>query len=330
MLDKQNRDWFTRNFNDPEADPALVEKWLLDHASDPEQDEMLMELLDDAEYYDPAMSSRGLSLFKSRVKELQQQKRKDAAFKALRWFERVAAALILPVSALAFIMYTNGSLRNVKWLEANTGEGETMSIVLPDGSDMTLGPSTKIIYPTEFGRKEREVFVAGSVHADIESNSKVPFVISSGDVAIRVYGTEFQMNSYDADTEVEVALIEGTVQMLNKTDGRKVTLRPGDIVSYDKMTGNFIRKNFAAGYYHDIISEGGFQFVNQRLCDIVACLERHFGVSVIIDDDSIKDERYFASFINDESIDDILAALNAQNYLKIRRNGNTIRISPNK
>lgn len=330
MSEKQNKDWLHSQFNDPTADSALIEEWLLGHASDPEQDDVLMELLDKSEYYDPAMSSKGWMEFNSRLNEVRREQRKCKVHKAFRWFERVAAVLILPVGALALVMFMNGSLRDVKWLEANTATGETMSIVMPDGSDITLGPSTKIVYPTEFGSKERQVFVTGSIHADIEHNPKVPFVVSSGDLAVRVYGTEFQMNSYDSDTEVDVALIDGSVHMLNKTDGRKVVLRPGDIVSFDKLTGSFIRKNFAAGYYHDIVREGGFQFVNQRLCDIVSCLERHFGVSVIIDDDSIKDERYFASFINNESIDEILAALNAQDYLNISRSGNTIRISPKK
>lgn len=126
----------------------------------------------------------------------------------------------------------------------------------------------------------------------------------------------------------EVALVEGAVQLYNKSDNREVTMRPGDIVCYDKATGNFIRKNFAAGYYKDILENGGFQFVNQRLGDIASCLERHFGVTIHIDDNRIMEERYFASFINNETVDEILDVLNAQNYMKITRKGKIIHITP--
>ena len=46
-----------------------------------------------------------------------------------------------------------------------------------------------------------------------------------------------------------------------------------------------------------------------------------------IADAAIADERYYASFINDESVDDILAVLNAQNFMKITRNGKIINIT---
>ena len=55
----------------------------------------------------------------------------------------------------------------------------------------------------------------------------------------------------------------------------------------------------------------------------------HFGVTIHIDDAGIMNERYFASFINNETVDEILNVLNAQNYMKITRNGKIIHISHN-
>ena len=167
----------------------------------------------------------------------------------------------------------------------------------------------------------------GAAYADVESDAKTPFIVSVGALDIKVLGTEFHVNSYEQDSEVEVALVEGSVRLVNKQDSREVLMRAGDIVCYDKATSNFIRKNFAAGYYKDILDEGGFQFVNQRLGDIASCLERHFGVTIHIADAAIADERYYASFINDESVDDILAVLNARNFMKITRNGKIINIT---
>ena len=67
--------------------------------------------------------------------------------------------------------------------------------------------------------------------------------------------------------------------------------------------------------------------MNQRLGDIASCLERHFGVTINIDDSAIADERYFASFINKESVDEILDVLNAQHFMKIVRKGKVIHIT---
>ncbi|MBE6251318.1 MAG: FecR family protein [Bacteroidales bacterium] len=327
MSEDRIRQWLQSRYNNEGAAPEEIEEWILQNGDSPEFDGMMLELLERTEYFDPVSSSQGYSVFKSRIREYHRKRRREGFLRVLRGVERSAAILLLPVSAMMF--YLGGRSADVEWLEANTTAGQKMEIMLPDGSDMTLGPSTKLIYPSAFNGNERKVFVMGAVYADIKSDAEKPFVVSTGCLDIKVLGTEFQLNSYEGDSETEIALVEGSVQLFNKSDNREVKMRPGDIVCYDKSTGNFIRKNFAAGYYKDILENGGFQFVNQRFGDIAACLERHFGVIIHIDDTHIMNERYFASFINNETVDEILSVLNAQNYMKITRSGKIINISRN-
>lgn len=268
MTIDNEKQWLKDQYENKEADPSVIEDWILENGDSPEFDDMMLELLETTEYFDPVSSSKGYSLFKTRIKEHEKSRRRSIMGKVLKSFEHVAALLLIPVSLLTF--YMGGRSSEVEWLEANTAAGQKLEVVLPDGSSMTLGPSSKLIYPTAFTGDVRKVFVLGSVYADIESDAKNPFVVSAGNLDVRVLGTEFQLNSYEDDSEVEVALVEGTVQLHNKVDNREVTMRPGDIVSYDKASGNFIRKNFAAGYYKDILENGGFQFVNQRFADIAS------------------------------------------------------------
>ena len=327
MTTANEKQWLKGQYDNKEADPTEIEDWILKNGNSPEFDRMMLELLSTTEYFDPANSSQGYSLFKARVKEHERSLKRAMICKVLKVMEHIAALLLVPISILAFYMGSDAS--DVEWIEANTSAGQKMEVVLPDGSSMTLGPSTKMIYPSAFTGDERKVFVLGSVFADIESDAQKPFIVSAGNLDVRVLGTEFQLNSYEDDSEAEVALVEGTVQLHNKVDNRDVTMRPGDIVCFEKASGNFIRKNFAAGYYKDILENGGFQFVNQRLRDIASCLERHFAVTIHIDDADIADERYYASFINNESVDEILDVLNAQNYMKIVRKGKIIHITSN-
>ena len=325
MSEEKNNKSLQASYADTEADPSEIGDWLLANSDSPELDDMMMELLENTEYFDPVISSRGYSQFKSKVRDYERSCRKERCNKVFKIIERFAAGLLLPMSALMFLLGGNSS--DFEWIEASTSAGQKLDVVLPDGSEMSLGPSSKLIYPSNFSGKQRKVFVMGSVYADIETNPKHPFVVSCDELDVIVHGTEFQLNSYGSDSEVEVALVEGTVHLHNKSDHRGVNMRPGDIVCYDKATGNFIRKNFAAGYYRDILEKGGFHFVNQRFGDIASCLERHFGVTINIDDSAIAEERYFASFINNESVDEILDVLNAQNFMKIARKGKIIHIT---
>ena len=325
MSEDRIRQWLQSRYENMDADPSEIEDWILENGDSPDFDDMMLELLESTEYFDPVSSSQGYSLFKARMKEYDKKCRRKRFFGVFKGMERIAAILLIPVSV--FTYFAGGRSSDVEWIEANTSSGQKIEILLPDGSSMTLGPSSKLIYPSSFEGDERKVFLMGAAYADVESDVRKPFIVSVGDLDIKVLGTEFQVNSYEMDSEVEVALVDGSVRLVHKPDNREVMMRAGDIVCYDKSTSNFIRKNYAAGYYKDILDKGGFQFVNQRLGDIASCLERHFGVTIHIADAAIADERYYASFINDESVDDILAVLNAQDFMKITRNGKIINIT---
>lgn len=61
-----------------------------------------------------------------------------------------------------------------------------------------------------------------------------------------------------------------------------------------------------------------FFFVEQTLGDIVADLRRHFAVEIVVTDKSLCDETYYASFVNEESLDEILDALNKDRLFSVR------------
>lgn len=57
-------------------------------------------------------------------------------------------------------------------------------------------------------------------------------------------------------------------------------------------------------------------------------LRRHFAVEIVVTDKSLCDETYYASFINNESLDEILDALNKDRLFSVRREAEVYYISP--
>lgn len=55
-------------------------------------------------------------------------------------------------------------------------------------------------------------------------------------------------------------------------------------------------------------------------------LERNFDVNIIIKNDSLKQIPYHMAFVNNETLDDILSAMNLDGYLTIKRDGKIIEI----
>ena len=69
-----------------------------------------------------------------------------------------------------------------------------------------------------------------------------------------------------------------------------------------------------------------FFIKNETLENIAKQLERNFDVNIIIKNDSLKQIPYHMAFVNNETLDDILSAMNLDGYLTIKRDGKIIEI----
>ena len=94
---------------------------------------------------------------------------------------------------------------------------KVITIVLADGSKIWMNSGSSLRYPTAFTGKERRVEMTGEAYFDIAKSSK-PFIVSRAEAAVRVYGTQFNVNAYDEEVTIAVTLIEGSVQVSKGTE----------------------------------------------------------------------------------------------------------------
>ena len=52
-------------------------------------------------------------------------------------------------------------------MEVYAGMGERREIVLPDSTHVWLNAGTKLIYPKQFNRSMRQVYLSGEMFADV-------------------------------------------------------------------------------------------------------------------------------------------------------------------
>src|SRR5581483_8483105 len=94
-----------------------------------------------------------------------------------------------------------------------TQAGSKTRVALPDGTQVWLNGSSQLTYGnTSFGTDEREVTLSGEAFFDVVKNEKLPFIIHTKDMTIRVLGTAFTVKAYPRDKTVETALIRGLVE----------------------------------------------------------------------------------------------------------------------
>lgn len=104
--------------------------------------------------------------------------------------------------------------------------GETFKVILSDGTEVFLNSDTRLSYPTVFKGKERVVSLEGEAYFNVTKDTRHPFIVKSGNVQVRVLGTEFNMCSYSPD-DVRVTLIEGKVAVGDTCGLQTVEMEPG-------------------------------------------------------------------------------------------------------
>ncbi len=125
-------------------------------------------------------------------------------------------------------------------------------------------------------------------------------MVKSGNTAVEVLGTQFNIKAYDDENNIEIALKEGKVKFDAKHSSRQksIGLKPGDHMVFDKKTGQVKLKNTDINKYiawHDnvlILDETPME-------EVAVLLQRWYGVKVVIRDNELKKYKFTTTFENE-------------------------------
>ena len=142
----------------------------------------------------------------------------------------------------------------------------------------------------------------GEAYLEVSKNQK-PFIVHTYDTKIKVYGTSFDVNSYDP-ANIRVVLVEGKVG-IHHTEEPEVILLPNQLARISEKEGIIIKKDINVNYYI-AWQEGYFAFEEDRLEDIMATLSRWYRMKVIFENPQSKEIRFTASIRKEEDISKLL------------------------
>lgn len=108
-------------------------------------------------------------------------------------------------------------------------KGKYSRLVLADGSSLHVNAGTKVVYPSHFEGKTREIYVDGEIFIDVKRDEEHPFIVKTSDFAIEVLGTAFNVNAYKSLEEAEIVLLRGAVTVTDQKR-KKTELVPGELL----------------------------------------------------------------------------------------------------
>ncbi|MFY1613142.1 FecR family protein [Macellibacteroides fermentans] len=228
--------------------------------------------------------------------------------------------LLIGIGCFAWILSRNQSSNTM--FVATSGIQNMQSILLPDGSQVQLGPGSKLVYPSEFDGKTREVQLEGQAFFDVAKDKSKPFVVKTKDMDVTALGTAFEVLSYDLENSIETVLLNGKVKvdLSHGNHKREVFLNPNDKLTLSRSDARISIEKVNATKYSDWRNLGILSFENEKLSMIIPRLEKWYGQKIFCQKDLANTYR-FTFKVRNESLDRILYMLNNSSPIKYRKVG---------
>jgi len=194
---------------------------------------------------------------------------------------------------------------------------------LPDGSSVKMNAGSRMVYPSVFGSKNREVKIEGEIFFDIEQDKSKPFIVNVDNLKIKVIGTNFNVKAYEEDNNIKITLRKGKIAIGMDKDSDFLELVPGEQVLYDKEKNVFTKTKVNV---EPVISwlKGDLQFTRTPLRQIANDLERKFNVKITIGSDKLQNMLFTGDFVRNENLEQILNIMIADRAIKYKIDGNNI------
>ena len=249
-------------------------------------------------------------------------KRKSAYRQQVRTCCRYAAAILLLIVSSSVLTYwlmrsDDSPALPLTYNTLYTPAGQRAQLVLQDGTEVWLNAKSKLVYPSRFEGKSRNVTVEGEAFFKVAKDSVKPFIVSAGEVEMKVLGTQFNVYSYPETGYVETSLLEGAVKVFFTGKEREgVVLKPNQQVT---VSGEEMKVEPIARKERFLWREGIYAFENEPLIHILKKLELYYDVRIIVEDSSLFKDTYTGKFRQRDSLDDIFCVLQRIRNFKVER-----------
>lgn len=195
-------------------------------------------------------------------------------------------------------------------------------VVLPDSSKVWLNSESELRYPVRFD-SERRVELEGEAYFEVRKDER-PFLVHADDFRLKVYGTEFNLNTYDRESP-EVVLVKGSVGFGSARAGGETLLRPDQAGKINLKTGAVCVKEvdvypYIAWKNHDMV------FFNETLERIMEKTSRWYNIEVVYDDPGLKELRFSADIKRYAGIETFLGYLEKTAEIECRIRERTLHI----
>ena len=199
--------------------------------------------------------------------------------------------------------------------------GGEFNLTLSDGTRVWLNAETELRYPVQFNGKERVVYLKGEAYFEVSKNKEKPFLVQVDDMSVKVYGTAFNVNTYN---KIETVLVTGSVSM--NQGGKEVLLKPNQKGVFDQVSGKITVEDVDVLAYVSW-KNGDFIFRNESLNSIMDKLSRWYGLEVLYQDAGLQVVRLSGNLKRYKDVRELFVSFEKISDARFKVQGNKVIVS---
>ena len=195
----------------------------------------------------------------------------------------------------------------------------TYTVELPDGTVVILNARSEFKYPEKFDKDNRTVeLIRGEAYFKVKKDS-IPFYVNCSNTAVRVYGTEFNINRSGLN-EIKTVLVKGSVGVGFNDSKEHIVIKPNELITLNQKdktskievvnTEKYIA--WTSGYFH---------FDGIPLGEVLKSVGEWYGVKFRFENNDITDKLLVGAFQKSAGLDNIILSICDLKDVEIKKEG---------
>lgn len=202
--------------------------------------------------------------------------------------------------------------------------GGEYSLRLADGTGVWMNSGSSLKFPVNFSEDKREVELKGEAYFEV-TKSRIPFVVKTADMDVKVLGTSFNVSVYEDDEAVTATLVTGRVEIFEHHNQQAYLIVPGNTLEYRKSTHEVTIDTPDPEIYTSWI-KGEFKFRDMRLEEIMVKLNRWYNCTVSYEDPALKELHFSGAAEKDRPVNYLLEMIETITDVRFKIEGNKITV----
>lgn len=189
--------------------------------------------------------------------------------------------------------------------------GQRQKILLSDGTLVHLNAGSKLTFPATFSGKTREVYLKGEGFFEVHKNAKLPFIVKTDNIDIKVLGTTFNVSAYEDEQVTSAVLVEGKVNVTQKNKmfaNKQFTINPGQGCFYSVTEQKSEVKEVDVNEYV-LWKDGLYNFKNQPLSEVINRVHKYYNLSISVVGDTLSNTIVSGKLVLSDNVNEVMQYL---------------------